>query len=797
MMDQQNRAKLRQSNRNQADGIPEALEGIIRQLQLAMRRASLYPAEHPVRVKSAGEICESLRRVLSSQESHSLTAIEDKLYIDQHRMGGNGQGYIASDRMSVDLARKLRRRGIRSVVFSQGIELRELEKFLDIMTMEAKAVIAQNGAGVLLRAADDISHIKIVDIEYENIQVMADDGDESSMDLVEVLVPYLRGEAESLSSESYAYLISLLDNPDMMARLIEKSIDYDGINEPDSDIVNQCMNNLIGLGEESTDDEQRNARDFQKKLMEATLQLENPVKNIVFSTSDDNSVPTRLMDGLSTDDIARFITGQVLECGTDEPTIPLRRISYELLNVGSPTARNSEMGGSSSSLAPSPPRPLAPLPPRSLAPVSPDEQLAEVKNAIQRNLVEKEQEGLFNNVVVPLFEEVSTELEIDKLDSDQIQLEHLLDELYSPEQKQDTEDSETEIVKFFTTEDDFANSTAIMLEVLESETDPENYSDIADLLEVKVENLVMESQDLAGLRDQYLAMALHIIDVLFEQANRKSQKPLELQTRAQKFIANVSTDEFVDQTLFCALRAELLDWDALETFIQQMGEKAIPPLMKNFLDAGDLPERHKLRNMLISMGPIIIPELRKWLVQDQWVMVTRDVMPMFIEIGGTEALDCFSDALNHSNLQVRRAAVNALATSDIPGAAELILNKIQDDNEDASIIQSAISALGRIGNKQVIEEIESILKGENDVLKREAIYALGNIGGEESISILSDLLKQRRLIFRRRRLEALQLRAVEALSRIGTQSAIEVLQEISKIKKGNVKSACDEALKAQ
>ena len=69
-----------QSNKAQADGIPEASERVIRELHLAIRQATLYPPGHPVRVKAGGEIYESLQKVLSSQERHSLAVIGDRLY---------------------------------------------------------------------------------------------------------------------------------------------------------------------------------------------------------------------------------------------------------------------------------------------------------------------------------------------------------------------------------------------------------------------------------------------------------------------------------------------------------------------------------------------------------------------------------------------------------------------------------------------------------------------------------------------------------------------------------------------
>ena len=239
-----------QSNKGRADGIPEETRHAVSLLYLAIKRVALYPAGHPIRVKAAGEVYGSLQRVLSSQESHSLMAIGDKLYADQREVSVDKQRYAVSDEMSTELARRFRRRGIRSVIFSRGVELWELERFLDIMTMETKAALMlQGGAGELLRSgtdtdagATDVSHIEIIDIEYEDTQFVTDDGKEDE-DVEEMLVSFLTGKSGSLPDAAHTYLSSLLEEPDLMARLIENCFSYDDINEPDSTMLEQCINN--------------------------------------------------------------------------------------------------------------------------------------------------------------------------------------------------------------------------------------------------------------------------------------------------------------------------------------------------------------------------------------------------------------------------------------------------------------------------------------------------------------------------------------------------------------------------
>lgn len=800
------------ADKAQADGVPEAkaaevLEREIRELHLAVKQAFLYPAGHPVRVKAADEIRELLEQLLSSRENHSLVAIGDKIYIDQQEMKAKSpDGQLASDEASADIARKFRQRGIRSVTFSRGIETRELERFLDIMTMKPREVKDQGGVGGLLQSVSDVSHIKIVDIEYDSIQFVTDEDKEGSVDVRELLLSYLSGRSENLATEAYPYLSSLLNEPELMARLIEESAGYDGISEPDGANITQCIHRLVGLEEQLTEANASDASEreeffpseeknfFQKKLLEAVSYMDRPVKNVIFSEFDDNSILANLMSGLSVGEIGKFLAMECTKANVPEakaeantlPPVPLRRVLYELS-----TSDQSPVLG------------------------SPEERLAEVEAAIQAGLLESGREEVFNNTVVPILEEVFVELEVDRLEAEQLELENLLDESHSPEQRQRVKADASgvdEIANLLTAEDNIVNSVVVMLEMLEPETDLENYSDIVSQLEEIAGLLISESESKKDIRDQYLDVIFRIVDALSKHADLKSNKSLELQKRARMAIVNIGTEENIDLVLSSSLRAEHLEWDALERFTKQMvaytsaNAPAIPLLVKNLLDADNPPERQKLGKIIISMGRIAIPELHKWLSKGQWVVVIKDIMPILSEIGGTEALDCFSDALNHSNLQVRRSAVNALAANKSAEALEMILNKVRDEKEERSLRQLAISVLGEMTANatanaivKVIGEIEKILNSKgfrNFALKIEAIHALSIIDGEKSISILSSVLKQKHLILGRRRLEELQLHTVEALSLIGTQSAIEVLLEVSQKKKGNVREKAQAAIGA-
>jgi hypothetical protein len=770
MMDHQ-----KQTDKARTDHMPEVLEDGIKRFHLAMKKAILYPQGHPFRVRAASEIYELLQEILSDQGDHSITAIDNKLYIDwQETLDVVEYQYIASDGIYTDLARRFRLHGVRSIAFSRGMERWEMERLLDIMTMRGRETIAQGGASKLLDSDGDIEHIGIVDIEYEEIQFALEDGQEDLMSVEEMLVLYLRGGSKDLERSAYMYLLSLLEESDQMARLIEECVDYDGVNEPDIVDLVCCLKNLTGLGDEYTDMEKRA---FQRKILEAILQMESPVKSALFSSPDDGGILDELINSLLLDEAAHFV---MLESTTDEPSVPLRRMFDELLA--------SDKGQR--------PRP-------------PEERLAELESAIQAESVANRQEAVFRNTVAPLLEEAFVELEVSQLEGQQLELERLLSELCLSEQGQMTDGGES-TAEFFIEGNEIIDSAAVLLEMLESETDPDDYSDIASQLEGAAKSLVIGAHDVEDMQDQYFAMVFQIINTfslhadasngrpqalekLEEKESEKSFLSQEMQERAGQAITNICTEKVTDQVLTALLREEVLERSMLERFVQYIGEPAISPLVRNLLYMDSQYKRQMLKDILVSIGAAAVPELHESMRKSQWGEEIKDILPILNEIGESKAPDSLLEKLDHRNPHVKRAAIVDLAVSRDPEAAEILWSKIRDKDVEEYIREFAMVVLGEIGDEQTVEEIAKLIKGRGVALKREAICALGNIGGEESVFVLSDLLGRRRLIGKKR-LEELQLYAVEVLSQIDTESATNVLLEMSERKKEPLKSACEKAL---
>jgi hypothetical protein len=114
----------------------------------------------------------------------------------------------------------------------------ELGEFLHVMTIKQDDMMADVSPSHLLRSDRDTPHIDIADIEYKNIRATTADGEEDTVDMERLLVSYLSGRSNALEDRQYKHFQSLFRSPHLMARIIEDSVGYGGMEKPDSDNSN-------------------------------------------------------------------------------------------------------------------------------------------------------------------------------------------------------------------------------------------------------------------------------------------------------------------------------------------------------------------------------------------------------------------------------------------------------------------------------------------------------------------------------------------------------------------------------
>ena len=132
---------------------------------------------------------------------------------------------------------------------------------------------------------------------------------------------------------------------------------------------------------------------------------------------------------------------------------------------------------------------------------------------------------------------------------------------------------------------------------------------------------------------------------------------------------------------------------------------------------------------LVKIGEPSVSPLAKMLkmLKEKDRLVCERVISVLGQIGNAQAVELLVEALKDENENVRRAALQALEgigwqPADLNQLAKMLKNK------DRLVRERAVSALGQIGDAQVVELLVETLKDESESVRGAALRALEGIG---------------------------------------------------------------------
>jgi hypothetical protein len=153
-------------------------------------------------------------------------------------------------------------------------------------------------------------------------------------------------------------------------------------------------------------------------------------------------------------------------------------------------------------------------------------------------------------------------------------------------------------------------------------------------------------------------------------------------------------------------------------------------------------------------------------------------------IGDPQVIPALLDALKDQDGSVRSEAVNALGFIRDPQVIPALLEALKD--QDGSVRSGAASALGYTGDPQVIPALLDALKDQDGSVRSGAARSLGYIGDPQVIPALLDALKDED--------PSVRSGAASALGNIGDPQVIPALLEALKDKDESVRLGAVEAL---
>jgi hypothetical protein len=316
----------------------------------------------------------------------------------------------------------------------------------------------------------------------------------------------------------------------------------------------------------------------------------------------------------------------------------------------------------------------------------------------------------------------------------------------------------------------------LLLDLLSIEGDPARWRDIADTATAHAEDLV---------RVGYFDQAWQLADAVVREGQRHPARSAHA-TAALERLGRGTTLRHVSTHLRGS------DDEAYERFkalCHAIGPSVIPAVADVLSSEKDTRARARLRDIVIGFGPRGREAVQRLMSAPNWE-VRRTAASLLRELAGAEGLKALIPLLTDSEPLVQREAVQGL---------------VSDGSEEASrlLVQAIASSTGR-SRDTLLKELTSIrderagpvfayLVRHTDRRKESQLYltaiaSLGGCGGPDAVDALKAALHEGDF-WAPRATRRFRAAAAQALRRLGTPAALDVLREASSHGPRGVRSA--------
>jgi len=233
--------------------------------------------------------------------------------------------------------------------------------------------------------------------------------------------------------------------------------------------------------------------------------------------------------------------------------------------------------------------------------------------------------------------------------------------------------------------------------------------------------------------------------------------------------------------------------ELLGTLCATIGKSLTYPLIQRLCIAESLHGRKTFAKALTKTGEAGVPALVSMLKDERWHVV-RNMITILGEINCPESVKALQMTARHPEAKVRKEVVKSLLRI-APQAGENTLVSMLDDN-DKDVVRQVIFSLGALRSKAAIRPLLEIITASDTFLKeielkKLAVSAIGRIGDRQASESLMEILISRRWLAPRRWLE-LKTVAATALGQLGDESALPLLKQLSKLE-SPLGEACSDA----
>lgn len=722
------------------------MEKGIKELSLAIKTMGIYPSDHPA-------IKASVERLYATMESLFEAFPELKLEIAQKNLLVDGQFLDKTNEIFRDFALQFHRRGVASVTFKKDLNTEELRMFLEVASTEPR-VLQKSGGFLRLCQEKKISHIDIVEIDYEKVfgveegigekaeerKVRSDE--EIWVDLIRSLDLY---SGLKLGEVEHNFLLHLEEDPGKMAAYLERVASKSslGMSDLGGVAVKKTINSIGSYIFKNFPQEKEVHR---KKLAEVVSRLDPKLRIQLIDAEIDIEpgqidVVTEVIPDLSNSVIVEMMTLAVSGEG---------RVTERLVKLFHKIVPEEERK-----------REIIPLFGNSLADMSGKEDPLYMRQLIENLFLSKPTEDFISEMYRKALKELNEQI------SSISGIKEYTDSL-----------NERKIEE---------QASTVLMDLIRLETESSDYVEIA-------KNLGKVGMDFL-LTGRY-EKAKEIIEVLIEEAG-----PEKGRTDKERNACKEALEKLRDIGIVNDLVTALRDWgrekyETIQFILLHMGEIAVVPLLEALGRETDRSLRKKIISVIVGLGEEAIPEIVRRFSDKNWYVV-RNMVRILREIGMEKAGRYLDIPLKHKDPRVRKEVIYAL--SSIGGREALRLISLMTDDPDGEVRRGAIKYMGVMKNKEAVPLLVRLIAqrnpfGHKNSLIISGIEALGEIGAEEAVPGLVRLLRKS-TIFARSRNDKVRITTATALEKIGKDEAMEALAQGTKYRRKIIRQMCERLIR--
>ncbi|NQT27764.1 hypothetical protein HQ585_20575 [candidate division KSB1 bacterium] len=280
------------------------LDGIVRNLRIALKNSLFYSAEHPIYVFAVNNLKSALDHWFQNNDTLELGFSPDHLYLDNKPVKEGG------DTWHQETAQYLHMRGMVSLSITHGVDTQELQDFLNAIGHDRKT-IQENGG--IQKNISSAKHIRVKEIDYGSILAATEDPVKKEDHEVWQFLFETTNEMSDgdLPESKLDFLIDFFKDTQRTVKTLNTVYRDAVARAQDEEAVKNIREAIVRICEYFEQKSSEDAREIKVQLMQVISQLHPDLINILLEKTEESETEFDVVESITKDfsesEIAEFI----------------------------------------------------------------------------------------------------------------------------------------------------------------------------------------------------------------------------------------------------------------------------------------------------------------------------------------------------------------------------------------------------------------------------------------------------------------------------------------------------------